>query len=72
MKVTKFKEELKQLSPEQLREKAEQLKQKLFSLRLSAQTSHVKNYAEFKQLRRDIARVLTFIDQKELGIQETK
>lgn len=64
MKVTKFKEELVGLSTDQLREKLELLRRELFSLRLNAQTSHVKNNAQFKQLRKDIARVLTFINQK--------
>lgn len=63
MKVTKFKDELKQLNAQQLAERLEQLRQKLFGLRLNAQTSHVKDYAQFRQLRRDIARVLTFMQK---------
>lgn len=64
MKVTKFKDELQQLDIPQLREKLEQLRRELFGLRLSAVTAHVKDYAQFSTLRKNIARVLTFIRQK--------
>jgi large subunit ribosomal protein L29 len=65
MKVTKFKEELRGLSASQLQEKLDDLQRELFGLRLSAKTSHVKNYSRFKQLKKDIARVLTFVKQQE-------
>ena len=68
MKVTKFKEELANLSVAQLREKLEHLRGDLFGLKLNAKTSHVKNYAQFKLLRKDIARVMTFINQKDQQI----
>ena len=72
MKVTKFKEELKNLHAQQLQEKLEELRRELFSLRLSTQTAHVKNYARFKQLRKDIARVMTFMKQKDQSIAVEK
>lgn len=65
MKVTKRNNELKQMDLQQLRDALEQLKGQLFSMKLSAKTSHVKNHSEFKRLRADIARVLTFMNQKE-------
>lgn len=65
MKVDAFKDELKNMDVQQLREKLEQLRGQLFTLKLNARTSHVKNHAEFDQLRRNIARVLTFIQSKE-------
>jgi large subunit ribosomal protein L29 len=72
MKVTKFKEELKKLSTQQLQEKVDELRRELFSLRLSTQTAHVQNYAKFKQLRKDIARVMTFVNQKDKSIVAEK
>ena len=63
MKVTKFKEELAQLSVAQLQEKLENLRADLFGLKLNARTSHVKNHAQFQQIRKNIARVMTFINQ---------
>ncbi len=72
MKVTKFKEELKNLHAQQLQEKLEELKRELFSLRLSTQTSHVKNHARFGQLRKDIARVKTFMNQQSKSVAVEK
>ncbi len=72
MKVTKFKEELRNLSAQQLKEKCEELNRELFSLRLSTQTAHVKNYAKFKQLRKDIARVMTIMNEKNTPIAVEK
>ena len=61
MKKTKtwFNNELKQLDIKQLREKLDQLRRELFSLRLNSQTAHVKDHSLFQKLRKDIARVLT-------------
>ncbi len=63
MKVTKFNEELRTMNVQQLQDKLEQLRSQLFSIRLNAKTSHVKNHAEFKRLRKGIARTLTFVEQ---------
>ena len=65
MKVTNFKDELQRLDHAQLREKLEQLRRELFGLRLNVITAHVKDHSQFKKLRRNIARVLTCIRQKE-------
>jgi len=59
MKVTKAKEEMRQLGSEQLGELLGVLRKKLFTLRVNAATAHVKDYSEFQKLRRGIARVLT-------------
>lgn len=72
MKVTKLKEEFKQLSAKQLEEKLEALRRDLFTLRLNSQTAHVKDHSQFKQLRKDIARVLTFMKQKETQNSKSK
>ncbi len=64
MKVAKFNAELKNMSVQQLYEKLEQLRGQLFTLKLNARTSHVKNNSAFKQLRADIARVMTFMHNK--------
>jgi large subunit ribosomal protein L29 len=72
MKVTKFKEEINQMTPEQLQEKLEQLKRDSFSLRLNALTTHVKDYSQFSKLRKDIARVLTTLRQKQTTTKQVK
>lgn len=72
MKANNFKDELKKLNAAQLKEKLESLRRELFSVRLNAQTAHVKDNSQFKQFRKDIARVLTFMKQKDLQENEIK
>ncbi len=63
MKATEFKSELGRMDVQQMKEKLDLLRHELFSLRLSVSTAHVKNHAQFKQLRKNIARVLTRMQQ---------
>ena len=63
MKVTNSRQEFKGLSKEDLQEKVNGLRKQLFSLRLNAATAHVKDYSQFKLLRRAIARGLTYLRQ---------
>ena len=63
MKVTEFKNALEPMNLQQLQEKLDSLRHELFSLRLSVSTSHVKDHAQFKLLRKNIARVLTRMQQ---------
>lgn len=60
----KEKEALKDLSLRELEEKAEVLRRELFSLRLRSKTSPSKDNQKFKNLKKDIARILTFFNQK--------
>ena len=64
MKVQKIREDLKDLSVEELEIKAETLRKELFSLRLNSSTTHLKDYSQFKKLRSGVARVLTYLEQK--------
>ncbi len=59
MKVVKFKEELSKMNTQSLVEKLVQLQREMFSLRLNTATAHVKDYSQFKKLRKNIARILT-------------
>jgi len=59
MKVTKEREDLKKMGPEELVKRIDTLERELFSLRLNASTAHVKDYSQFGKLRRQIARALT-------------
>lgn len=65
MKETKFKDELKQLDATGLKAKLDAVRRELFNVQLNATTAHVKDYSQFKKLKKDIARVLTFVRQKE-------
>ncbi|HZW61740.1 MAG TPA: 50S ribosomal protein L29 [Candidatus Babeliales bacterium] len=65
MKRDVTKKELEQLSLSDLKVKIDALRRELFSLRINATTSHIKDYSQFKKLRKDIARALTYIKHKE-------
>ena len=65
MKVTKFKEEVKKLSAQDLKEKLDALRRELFGLRLNSSTAHVKDYSQFNKLKKNIARVASYLRQTE-------
>ena len=60
------KEDLKKLNADQLKEKVESYRRELFSLKLTAATAHVKDFSQFNKLRKNLARVLTYMHQKSL------
>ncbi len=64
MKITKFKQEVNGLTTEQLLQKSHELRKELFTLGLNASTAHVKDYSQFKKLRKNIARVSTLLALK--------
>ncbi|MCX5922253.1 MAG: 50S ribosomal protein L29 [Candidatus Dependentiae bacterium] len=63
MKMTKVKEEMKQLNAQELQEKLDAFRRDLFGLRLNASTAHVKDYSQFKKIRKNIAQVSTYLRQ---------
>ncbi|OGB91821.1 MAG: 50S ribosomal protein L29 [candidate division NC10 bacterium RIFCSPLOWO2_12_FULL_66_18] len=52
-------DELKDLTAEELRQKATELQEDLFKLRLRQSTTQLENPMRIRQLRRDIARIRT-------------
>jgi large subunit ribosomal protein L29 len=62
--MNKKKNELKNLSAQELGGKVDELRRELFSLRLQAATSPVKDHTQYKKLRREIACALTYLRQK--------
>jgi ribosomal protein L29 len=64
MKISKFKDELKQMELKDLILKLDAIRRERFSLRLNSSTSHVKDYSQFKKSRKNIARVLTELGKK--------
>ena len=62
--MNKAKEELKNLSIPQLQEKIEVLRRDLFALKLNKATAHIKDYSQYKKLRKNIAQALTYLAQK--------
>jgi len=56
--------ELREKTPDQLREQLESLKKESFNLRFQAATGQLENTSQMRQVRRDAARVKTILNQK--------
>ncbi len=56
--------ELKSKTPDQLRADLVALKKEAFNLRFQKATSQLENTARIRQVRRDVARVNTILNQK--------
>ncbi|GGO50128.1 LSU ribosomal protein L29P [Roseovarius pacificus] len=56
--------ELRNKTPDQLREDLVALKKEQFNLRFQAATGQLENSARMKQARRDAARVKTILNEK--------
>jgi ribosomal protein L29 len=65
--MNKEKVEFKEMSADQLKEKVELFRQELLGLKLNAATTHVKNYSQFSKIKKNIARALTYLNQKTKG-----
>ncbi|MGB9867177.1 MAG: 50S ribosomal protein L29 [Bacillota bacterium] len=59
--------ELRELSDVDLASKLKSLKQELFNLRFQMATGHLENPARIREVRRDIARVLTVMREKQIA-----
>lgn len=57
--------ELRELTVEELRDELHRLKEELFQLRLEKARGSLGQPHRFKQIRREIARVLTVLREKE-------
>jgi len=56
--------EMREKTPDQLREQLVALKKEQFNLRFQAATSQLENTARMKLVRRDVARVKTVLNEK--------
>ena len=59
--------EIRELSNEQLAEKLKEARAELFNLRFQMATSQLDNTARVKQVKKDIARILTEMRARELS-----
>jgi len=62
--MDKEKSELKKLKSGELKEKLELYRRDLLSLRLASAASHVKDYSQFKKLKRKVAQALTYFNSQ--------
>lgn len=63
--MNKVKNSLKELTQTQLVEEVERLRREYFSLKLAVITSPAKDIRQFRKIRKDIARALTYLTQKQ-------
>ncbi|MEO1492502.1 MAG: 50S ribosomal protein L29 [Pseudomonadota bacterium] len=56
--------ELREKTPDQLREQLETLKKESFNLRFQAATGQLENTAQMRKARREAARVKTILNEK--------
>ena len=56
--------EMRNKTPDQLRDQLKQLKKEAFNLRFQAATNQLENTARMRNVRRDVARLNTILNQK--------
>ena len=60
--------ELRGLSREELNAKVRELKEELFTLRFQAATGQLESHGRLREVRKDIARIYTVLQERNLGI----
>ncbi len=60
--------EAKKLNNDEIKIELKRLREKLFSLRVQRETEKVENTSQFKQIRRDIARIETERSARRRGV----
>ena len=60
--------DLRQLSGDELRSKVSELKEELFGLRFQATTGQLEDTARIREVRKDLARVYTVLQERKLNI----
>ena len=56
--------ELRDKTPDQLRDELARLKKEAFNLRFQQATSQLENTARMRTVKRDVARVMTILNEK--------
>ena len=64
MKATKFTEELKKMSADELNAKLKDLKEELFTLRFQHAINQLDNPQKIVEVKKNIARVMTILSEK--------
>jgi large subunit ribosomal protein L29 len=62
-------DELRELPLSEVRKHLEETREELFNLRFQGATGQLENYKRLGLMRREIARALTIIKERELGIE---
>ena len=64
MKATKYTEDLRKMSAEELNAKLKELKEELFNLRFQHAINQLDNPQRMVEVKRNIARVMTILSEK--------
>ena len=64
MKATKFVNELREMSAEELNAKLKELKEELFNLRFQHAINQLDNPQRIVEVKKNIARVMTILSEK--------
>ena len=67
-KTTATAAELRGLSRDDLNAKVLELKEELFTLRFQAATGQLESHGRLREVRKDIARIYTVLQERNLGI----
>ena len=62
-------DDLRGLSDGELRDRVNDLREQLFKLRFQKTTGQAENAARLSHVRRDVARALTIIREREMGLK---
>lgn len=62
--------EIRDMTPDELKTNLSNLKEELFNLRFQLATGQLDNSMRVKDVRKSIARVLTVMHERELGIHK--
>ena len=62
--------EIRELTPEELKQKEQELRRKLLNLRFQKETGELDNTAELLKTRKDIARVMSVSREKMQRVEE--
>ena len=57
--------EIRELSPQEIEQKRDELREEMFNLRFQHGIGQLENTAKLKQIKRDIARVETILREKQ-------
>lgn len=62
--------ELASMEPSELEDKLAESRKELFNLRFQLATGQLDNTARLRHVRKEVARILTYLRQHELGVED--
>lgn len=62
-------DDLREMTSADLGERLDEVKEEFFNLRFQNATGQLENFAQIKQVKREIARINTVVHERELGIE---